>query len=203
MSIDLGRPQVSSMGQHDPLDGLLTFQELQAGREDIDLRAEIGALAKLCTDRSWETDDPLGIGGLLCDALRLTRLLGAGTGRSPDLLSELLLASIHGLDSFLRQRSLERSAASRLAFREFGLSIGLHAVGRLRASLGGLSIAGTGDVSELVKILERHEDLAVAIERFWRAPESRKGASWRDHRDINEVMFSTSLAPAGFLGGGS
>ena len=31
MSIDLSRPLTPSMGQHDPLDGLITYQQLQAG----------------------------------------------------------------------------------------------------------------------------------------------------------------------------
>jgi hypothetical protein len=31
MSIDLSRPQVPSMGQHDPLDGYVTCAQLEAG----------------------------------------------------------------------------------------------------------------------------------------------------------------------------
>jgi hypothetical protein len=39
-----------------------------------------------------------------------------------------------------------------------------------------------------------------AIEQFWAAPANQADASWRDHRDINEVMYATSLAPLGYLG---
>jgi hypothetical protein len=39
MSIDLTRPLVSSMGQHDPLDGLVTYLELQTTDE---AEAEVG-----------------------------------------------------------------------------------------------------------------------------------------------------------------
>lgn len=37
------------------------------------------------------------------------------------------------------------------------------------------------------------------IESFWRTPEHRRARSWSEHRDINEVMLATSLAPEGFL----
>lgn len=205
MSIDLSRPQVSSMGHHDPLDGLLTLLQLEAGCDDrveCDLSAEISALAKLCAGRSWETDDPLGIGGLLCDALRLARLLAEGAVLDARLLPDLLVSSIRGLEAFLRQQPLERPAASRLAFREFGLSIGLHALERLPTCLP--LVRGThsrhGDCSELVRLLAQYEPLADDIEQFWQEPKNRSIQAWQDHRDINDVMFATSLAPGGFLG---
>ena len=31
-------------------------------------------------------------------------------------------------------------------------------------------------------------------------PEHRRSSSWTGHRDINEVMLATSLAPHGYLG---
>jgi hypothetical protein len=33
-------------------------------------------------------------------------------------------------------------------------------------------------------------------------PTSQASTSWLDHRNINEVMLSTSLVPEGFLGSG-
>ena len=55
MSIDLSRPLVPSMGHHDPLDGFVTYSELQAtaerGREKskgTDLRTEIADMARIC-----------------------------------------------------------------------------------------------------------------------------------------------------------
>lgn len=45
MSVDLSRPQVPSMGQHDPLDGYLTYNQLRvAARDDTVLREQIGDL---------------------------------------------------------------------------------------------------------------------------------------------------------------
>jgi hypothetical protein len=205
MSIDLSGPQVPSMGHHDPLDGLLTFQQLQSGGTDrtaCDLSPEIGDLAKLCAGCHWDTDDPLGLGGLMCDAFRLAHLLAEGAAHEPALLSELLAASIRGLDAFRRQRLLDGPAASRLAFREFGLSIGLHAIGQLNARLPQLlrGVPGAGDWAELVQGLARSEPIAAEIEQFWQASENRESSPWQAHRDINEVMFATSLAPGGFLG---
>jgi hypothetical protein len=41
--------------------------------------------------------------------------------------------------------------------------------------------------------------LGEEIVSYWRAPAHRRARSWSGHRDINEVMLATSLAPAGFL----
>ena len=54
MSIDLTYPLVSSMGQHDPLDGFVTYNELQAASRDfgevslLDLKSEIADMAEIC-----------------------------------------------------------------------------------------------------------------------------------------------------------
>ncbi len=36
MSIDLTRPLVSSMGQHDPLDGFITYNEIKNGMKSFE-----------------------------------------------------------------------------------------------------------------------------------------------------------------------
>ena len=85
MSIDLGYPLVLAMGQHDPLDGLVTYSELQAlatgefGESSWpDLSTDIGDMADICREEKWSTDDPLGIGGLLFDAWRIAQLMIKG-----------------------------------------------------------------------------------------------------------------------------
>ncbi len=82
MSIDLSYPLVASMSQHDPLDGLITYSELQAtarkysGRSAWpDLSAEIADMADICTGKSLITDDPLGLGGLLTGAYKIAQLV--------------------------------------------------------------------------------------------------------------------------------
>ena len=81
MSIDLTRPLVPSMGQHDPLDGFVTYNELQLTAEkdfghvvQLSLVQEMADMAGICRGMRLTTDDPLGIGGLLSDASGITRM---------------------------------------------------------------------------------------------------------------------------------
>ena len=60
MSIDLSRPLVPAMGQHDPLDGFVTYSELQAtaGKSPhLNLSPEIADMAGICQEGNWATDD--------------------------------------------------------------------------------------------------------------------------------------------------
>ena len=45
----------------------------------------------------------------------------------------------------------------------------------------------------------RQAPLRARIESFWLEPEHRRAPSWNEHRDINEVLLATSLAPEGCL----
>jgi hypothetical protein len=47
--------------------------------------------------------------------------------------------------------------------------------------------------------LRQYLPLAGEIESFWRNPEHRRATTWLEHRDINDVMLATGLAPEGFL----
>ena len=82
MSIDLSRPLVASMGQHDPLDGFVTYNELQASAPNNpdwpNLLREIGEIEELCREISWVTDDPLAVGGLLWSSYFLAKLIADG-----------------------------------------------------------------------------------------------------------------------------
>lgn len=199
MSIDLQWPQVASMGQHDPLDGLVTCLQLRAHADPeddgADLAVPIREFARMTEALDLASDDPLGIGGLLVDAWRLLQLpvddgLGAG------LPARILDAAAVGLDACLRQRPFERPAAQRLAFRELGLAIGLHAVERM------LAASHCATVRARVERLATQVPLAATIESFWLQPQQRRGPGWRAHQDINTVMLATSLAPAGYLDSG-
>jgi hypothetical protein len=82
MSVDLSRPQVESMGQHDPLDGFVTCLGLVATAarwqppvKCPDLAGAIADFASMIEPRVLATADPLGIGGLLIDARRLQQQL--------------------------------------------------------------------------------------------------------------------------------
>jgi len=211
MSIDLTRPLVPSMGQHDPLDGYITAIELRASTAVLadagpepDLELETTEYAAIIRRGEWATADPLGLGGLLTDAFRLAQLtqLG-GLADSPDttLLDTLLGASLIGLKYYAHGGELQLPAEHRLAFRELGLAIGLHAVEQMWQAVNsgaGRPYSGTRVRSQL-RALMHFINLRDDIESFWRSPERQRTAAWIEHRDINEVMLATSLAPEGFL----
>jgi hypothetical protein len=208
MSIDLSRPLVPSMGQHDPLDGLITYRQLQAAAKrggkstsTQDLETEIADMVEMCEGMTWDTGDPLGIGGLLCDAYRAARLSSIPGSRENRLLVTLLESCLRGLGHFVRGSSLMSAAGDRLAFRELGLSIGLRAIQRLQGLIEGHpKVFGKGHpVHPKIKSLMRYQPLCEGIEKFWLDPASRDNETWRAHREINMVMLATSLAPDGFL----
>ena len=207
MSIDLSYPVVPSMGHHDPLDGFITYNQLQAtAAKDSekpmpDLNAEITDMATICKGKSWATDDPLGIGGLLSDSFKAGQLIINQHFEQADLLELLLDSSLQGLGSWARENPLMLPADYRLAFRELGLSIGLRAVERLQ----GLIKQNPGlfhkahPLHSRVESLMRYAQLGEEIEMFWLERTNREANTWSEHRDINMVMLATSLAPDGYL----
>jgi hypothetical protein len=208
MSIDLSRPQVASMGHHDPLDGFITCAEVRketAGLPETqhsDLDDAIDDLAEMCRGVNWTSPDPLGLGGLLADAWRLVQLQRTGVSIPvPGLLQDMLHAAVVGLSIFARDNSLHLSAGRRLAFRELGLSIGLQAIARIKAYVSqhpDLFKREPG-MDSLLQALNHYLPLQEQIEQFWLEPENREVSSWKDHNDINMVMLATSLAPEGYL----
>ena len=200
MSIDLTRPQVASMGHHDPLDGLVTTLEVaRALGRDLGLGSAIADYRHMCQGRYWATDDPLGLGGLLMDAARIAQLMGEG-GDGGDLLATLLADAVTGLEALSAHGGLGQRADFRLAFRDLGLSIGLHAVERIERAMksGGAASVDAEAMTHMAR-LAGHVPLAAAIEAFWLRPSNRDTRTWRGHEDISTVMLATSLAPDSFL----
>lgn len=179
LSVDLSRPLVSSMGQHDPLDGYVACKELQAtggpsrGAGPVLTEAEAEFLRMIHREQ-LATTDPLGIGGLLADGHTLAQA-------DPDdaLLPWILDAAARGLREYASDPPSRAPAHLRLAFRELGLAIGLAGVAAPPS---------------------RWNALREDIEAFWLRPAHRESPAWREHLDINEVMLATCLAPEGFLG---
>jgi len=205
MSIDLTRPLVPSMGQHDPLDGFITYNQLQAfapkDSEWPGLKEEINDIAGICEGRDWTTDDPLGIGDILCNAFKVAELILAGYWRRADLLRILLRSSQLSLRAYLEREPMKLPADQRLAFRELGLSLGLKAVEKLRGLIAeNLNLFAGENVQNLTKSLLQHSLLIQEIEGFWLRPTDRETYSWKEHRDINMVMLATNLVPDGYLG---
>ncbi len=208
MSTDLSRPLIPSMGQQDPLDGYITCNQLQSCLPERqaeltrpDLHGEITEMAEICRGQSWATDDALGIGGLLCDTWTVAQMTVDCDFSRPELLEGLLNASLAGLQSFVRSNTFHLPAAYRLAFREFGLSIGLQAVQRIQRSIEEQPdrFENQPRLHETVGILMGHLPLVKDIEAFWLDPVNQEAGTWKEHLDINTVMLTTSLAPDGFL----
>ncbi|MGN6512554.1 MAG: hypothetical protein ACTHKZ_03150, partial [Lysobacteraceae bacterium] len=204
MSIALDRPQVASMGQHDPLDGLVTCLQLRAhtppGGGGPTLAPELRTLGVLLAGTNLLTDDPLGVGGLLVDAYRLAQLLHEKPGDDA-LLGLLLAAAAGGLHAWLQQRPLARPGEARLAFRELGLAIGLAAAARLWRLLehDHAPITGQPAVGASLDALIAQVPLARRICAHWSDPAQQATPAWRAHEDINAVMLATSLVPDGYL----
>jgi hypothetical protein len=207
MSIDLSYPLVPSMGHHDPLDGLITYNQIQATAVELfnasgpDLDSEIADMELLCKGKNWATNDPLGLGGLLCHAYIILQLMVQDQFTDTGILKDLLESSLASLDTYMLDRFLSFPAEYRLPFRELGMAIGLHAVERIEGLME--EKANVFDknhpVYSQIKYLGRFARLGEAIEKFWLDPQNRMAKTWTEHQDINSVMLATSLAPDGYL----
>lgn len=200
MSVDLSRPLVPAMGHHDPLDGYLTYLELEESAPGA-LERQLTEMRELCRGRDWTTDDPLGLGGILCDCLRAARFSKTRPQQLLPLLKDLLTAAVDGLRQYARQAPLMQPVEYRLAFRELGLAIGLEAIPLLKNHFAqGDETKGDSDtIVNLTEALSVYEDLGVEIEDYWLAAENRRVPSWNEHRHINMVMLATRLVPGGYL----
>ncbi len=206
MSIDLSHPLVSSMGQHDPLDGYITALQLQttagglqASASGPDLTETIHDYETMANQTRWASPDPLGIGGLLIDAYRVAQLNQLGVPTETHLLTKLLAAALAGLRYYTANGELQAPAEYRLAFRELGLAIGLEATERLSQEVGQRGAAAEEEVRHELKALSHYFSLGSHIREFWLDPAHRQTQTWNEHQDINEVMLATSLVPEGFL----
>ena len=187
MSVDLSRPLVASQGHHDPLDGLLTCLQLEDTRKKLSvlsgpsLSSAIEDLKSMVVPPQLATDDALGIGGLLCDVFRLSRL---NIASERQLLEAIVVSANFGLQRYLAQDDLRQPAEQRLAFRELGLAIGLAGVSKTPFS----------------HRFEPYQRVRTLIENFWETPVNRLQSNiYIEHQDINDVMLATSLAPEGYL----
>ena len=260
MSLDLTRPLVASMGQHDALDGFATYARVRAvhrrlapGGRGAGVTVDACATATTCATTcattgatagtspsrsiladhietlraicaapgaSFATVDTLGIGGVLCAAHELSDLVAAGeldhaaaapggpgeeaSALTPDLaqvvtLLHTLLADAHrSLDAFVAANELSRPLESRLAFRELGLALGLHAIPAMAAAVDRRpdrfgSVVHAAALRSRLAAMSRLTVLAGHIEETWELPAAQATPAWIDHRDIDSVMLAASL----------
>lgn len=207
VSTDLSRPLVSSMGQHDPLDGFITCIQLEATAELLSgpkagpgLKEAVRDFAAMIEASDVGTADPLGLGGLLSDACRVAQLMKRGAFKDGELLETLLVAAQEGLSLYSRHGDWREPAIRRLAFRELGLAIGLSASELIQREVpeGHPHPAGR-PAGRTLEALASYRGLGAALVSFWLDPQHRQSPSWSEHRDINEVMLATSLTPEGYL----
>lgn len=220
MSVDLTRPLVASMGQHDPLDGMTTLALVRAARhrlspEPAALDAEIESLRVICARHSsWATTDPLGIGGLLADAAILIELVGQRDLAFEPMLHTILADAHRGLDFALdggsTGRMLSLPTEARLAFRELGLCIGLRAIGPMQSVVAAhpdrfLPEGNAAALRARLEGMRRLAPVADQLEDTWQNPAVRETQSWIEYRDINDVTLAAALlardAPLVGLGG--
>jgi hypothetical protein len=202
MSTDLSRPLVSSMGQHDPLDGLVTCVQLETTASLLpgatlggpSLKEAAADYAMMLEATDLRTADPLSLGGLLSDSCRVAQLESRGALRAGRLLRRLLAAALEGLALYSRRGEWREAASRRLAFRELGLAIGLSSINLIQ-KLGPAEQGVRGSLDALAS----YREIGSAIVSFWLHPEHRETRPWSEHRDINEVMLATSLVPEGHL----
>ena len=208
MSVDLSRPLIESMGQHDPLDGWITYQELVSTaalfpdtENKINLKAEIEDLTATCSEIDWKTADSLGIGGLLSDAYRLVQLICNKKLSDDNMLKKLLEDINISLKVYAEQNTLNLSAKNRLAFRELGLAIGLSAIHLMQSKINQNTehFRNINQLNFSLSQIKEFYPLFDFIKNFWSEPKHCTVNSWTEHADINNIMLATCLAPDSYL----
>ncbi len=201
MSIDLSRPLVPSMGQHDPLDGYVTLRQLQGAAAAMSMKQNQDGLVKTLADDlevfsamtqkgKWGTTDPLGLGGLLIDSVRFLQIRPQKP-EDREQLNDMLQPAEAGIRAWAESGYLEQPPSQRLAFRELGLAIGLHAL-EWRENLD-------NDFPASGKKLASFFPLEEKITALWLDPDIREVSIWQEHEDINAVMLAAALHPQGFV----
>lgn len=191
MSTDLSRPLVTSMGAHDPLEGLIcTVAALNAVPSmEQELRPLMQDFEKMCSGQDWTTTDALGIGGLLLASLRVGLMAAPGvTLPSPADPETLWADSLRSLQVYAQQHVAGGSPEGRLGFRECGLALGLRALHSAK------SLREEGELN--LEPLDHFISLATEIQDFWLAPQNQRASTWTGHLDINAVTLAASLVAA-------
>ena len=207
MSTDLSRPLVPSMGQHDPLDGLITCTQLETTASRLssashgpDLKHAVADFATMIDAIDLRTEDPLGLGGLLADACRVAQLMARGAFEDGTLLERLLVVAQEGLVRYSRHGDWQQPASRRLAFRELGLAIGLSAIERLQKDTedGRRSVFANAELRARIQVLVPHVTLRSAIVSFWLDAEHQQrshvvGASRHQRGDAGDQSGSRGV----------
>jgi len=168
MSIDLSYPHVDSEGNLDPFDGYVTYRSIQENTTDPDaLKNQIRTFEKMVMSKypRYRSNDPLDLG----EALWIAHFYP-----SEDWSRHVAEVSLTSLEHLYGKKYFSMPESRRLAFREFGTTIGVQ-----------VHPMGTTPNSPW-------PDRVTDLHSFW-----RERLYTRDH-DITPVMFCTSLNPGAF-----
>jgi hypothetical protein len=118
ISIDRSRPLVPSMGNLDPYDGYITYRLIQQYASEAVLKEEINDLEKIVYDKygRYSSNDPLDLG----EALWITHWFP-----HEDWAKYIAKKSLMFLEMLWRSGYFDENVEDRLAFREFGTTLGL------------------------------------------------------------------------------
>ncbi|CAJ1954722.1 unnamed protein product [Cylindrotheca closterium] len=204
LSIDMSRPQVSSQGARDALEGYILANRLIATCEQCQICTPLlptmfhlqGIFYSMI--HIVETnDDPLELGGMLLDICQLDMLqkqMGPDVHRKA-LLNDMKHAVLSGLESIAQSKELKGPPNERTPFRELGLSLGLRVVEQVLLDESFSSLLSiTSKLSTFEEILV-FLPLAEQIETYWMDPQRQLASSWTDHLDMNEIMLASTLNP--------
>ena len=166
---------------------------------DTSLDAEIQEAAGMIHDQNFETNDPLGIGGLLFDCSRVVQLTAEAQFTQSELGLLLADAAVNSLDHYLREDSLNAPANYRLAFRELGLCIGIAAIRLAFNVVERWPDRFDKSLRKRLGDLMPYLSLAESLAEFWTKSENQRAPSWKEHLDINRVTLATCLLPTEFV----
>ena len=161
MSIDLTYPAVPSEGNLDPYDGYITYRLVDELADQRELDSEIGDMKTMVDAKyaRYHSSDPLDLG----EALWITHWYPDETWAKV-----VTTKSLQALEELWQNGYFKESLNRRLAFREFGTTIGVQ-------------------VNQQAK--SEWKERVESIHNLW-LPHIYK----RD-KDISPVMFCTSLCP--------
>jgi len=166
MSIDLKKPHVLSEGNLDPFDGYITYRLLQGTAQYKSILArEIAEMEKMVIKKfpKYSSDDPLDLG----EALWISHFF-----IEEEWANRVQIVSLTTLEKIWKRGYFDMKEFKRLAFREFGTTIGVQT-----------SPNASKDWVNRVNLLHQ----------YW-LPKLYS----RD-KDITPVMFCTSLIPGVFM----
>lgn len=188
VSVDLRTPLVRSEGNLDPIDGFVVYRLLQGadGVESKCLEREIEEYGRIA-QRKWRgygSSDPLDLGMTMWTA----HFFGMGEG-AEEWSESLLGAAKRDAEKLFERGYFEASTRRRLAFREFGLALGM-----------GVGTEGKEWEDRIRMVVEAWEGVGVVPDPGNTTAQGDRNAG-SDLAPITLVMYAAALNSAAFKKG--